>query len=277
MDEKEVLGVQSFSMSSKDAEFTTIKNAWLKKLDADPANDRVRINAYAYIDRNDAPAAEKILLEGMKLSPDNFEFPLLLSKGFHATPNVLKPETAAAAASCVRKELDYGEIAISLLKKKRSRSRNVERKSLLENLAVAALDTKNYDAAKSMATELILDFGQSAEDSNYDDAAHIGNIILGRVALRENDRAKAAEYLLIAIRAPLRREKSWLPEIDTVLAKELFAAGEKDAVLQYLSLCENLWNLKNQKALFDYQAKALRLWQDQIKNGKTPTFDFQKP
>jgi hypothetical protein len=128
-----------------------------------------------------------------------------------------------------------------------------------------------------LATELILDFGQDADDVNYDSAAHIGNIVLGQVALRENNVQKAAEHLLIAIRAPLRKPTSWLPEIDTTLARELHSAGQKDAVLEYLKLCEGLWNLKNEKELFEYQSRALKKWQEQIRQGQTPSFDFMKP
>ena len=47
--------------------------------------------------------------------------------------------------------------------------------------------------AKTLATELILDFGQDAANPNYADATHIGNIILGRVAVRENDAKPALE------------------------------------------------------------------------------------
>jgi len=235
------------------------------------------MNAFEFIRRNDRETAEQILGDGMKIDPDNYQFPLELSRMFHNPSNELKAESPGEKLARITKELQFGHAAVSLLKKERSQERDAERKDLIQNLAQTAFELEKYDDAASLATELILDFGNDAGDVTFDSAAHIGNIILGRVALKRHDPKKAAEYLLIAIRAPLRKEKSWLPDIDTTLAKELFAAGEKDAVAEYFRLCEGLWNLKNEKTLFDYQTKALQLWQEQIKQGKTPSFDFQKP
>lgn len=140
----------------------------------------------------------------------------------------------------------------------------------------AAFEVAEGMEAERLATEFILDFGQDASEYGYDDASHIGNIILGRIALRNNSIEKAKEHLLIAIRAPLRKPNSWLSEIDTTLAKELFEKGEKATVVEYLKLCEGLSNLTKEKELFKDQARALRLWQTQILTGKTPSFDFYK-
>jgi len=144
---------------------------------------------------------------------------------------------------------------------------------LLKSLSKIAFGLEKYDRARQLATELILDFGQDANNSSYTQAAHDGNIILGRIAIRENDTAKAKEYLLIAIRAPLRREKSYFSSIDMQLARELLEKGEKDAVAEYLKLCEKLLNYSE---IYESKIQALKTWQEQISEGKIPSFDFGK-
>jgi uncharacterized protein YciI len=216
------------------------------------------------------------MLEGLKLQPDEYQYPLLVSQMYEQMPEEVTSETPEQHLERLKNELESGRIALALLKTERSNSRNTSRMFLLKRLPQAAFELKQYDEAKALATELILDFGQNALEYGYDDAAHIGNIILGRVALKQKNINAAKEYLLIAIRAPLRREKSWLGEIDTELAKELLEAGEKDTVLEYLKLCEGLSNLTSEKKLFENQSTKLQLWQEQIRQGKTPNFDFYK-
>ncbi len=262
------------NLKREEAGYTTLKNAWLKQIDADKANSKIRINAFTFIKDYERDVAADILRIGQKLDADNYELPLLLAQMFESEPPGVTKETDTRRSERFKKLLENGRIALVALKKERSDERDRERRDLLQNLADAAYEIGSDDEAKSLATELILDFGQNSDDIGYDDAAHIGNIVLGRVALRQKDVAKAKEYLLIAIRAPLRKKDSWLGEIDMKLAKELLSAGEKETVIEYLRLCEGMSNLTTEKKLFENQSKALKLWQQQIKQGKTPTFDF---
>ncbi len=258
-------------------EYAALKTAWLRKVEKSPADIRIRTNAFEFIKLYDRTLAASIIREAETLDPDNYELPLMVQKMYASAPadTVIEPEPQRLER--LRNELNSGKIALSVLKKERSDDRNSKRRYLLQDLADTAFELKDYDGAKALATELILDFGQSANESGYDNATHLGNIILGRVALRQNDVAKAKEYLLIAIRAPLRKRASWLENINTSLAKELFAAGEKDTVLEYLHLCESLSNLTTEKVLFAEQLTLLKRWQVEITQGKTPSFDFYKP
>jgi len=307
MGQSEVFGPLFYYSSLGGPEFDLSKAAWLRKVVSDKTNARVRLNAFDLISMKDRTTAERLLTDGIKLDSENYEFPLRLSQLFHGIqdePNEeaeaqntavtkhadnVKAERLVSISSSGRtdeqmnmldrltKEVEYGETALILLKKERSSEFNQKRRALLQDLTQSAFDLGKYALAKSLSTELILDFGNDSDEVGYETATHIGNIVLGRIALKENDKSKAAEYLLIAIRAPLRKERNWLTRIDTTLAKELFAAGEKDAVLEYLKLCGSLWNLKNQKKLYEAAANALELWQQQLKQGITPTFDFMKP
>jgi hypothetical protein len=48
-----------------------------------------------------------------------------------------------------------------------------------------------------------------------------------------------------------------------ILAKELAEKGERDAVIQYLDLCRNFWQMDGGK---------LREWQAIVKDGLVPDF-----
>ena len=172
--------------------------------------------------------------------------------------------------------LEKGEQALSQIKKERSRERDRDRKRLLVKLSKVGLELRNYGRTRAFATELVLDFGDDPDEFGYEEAAHRGNIVLGRIALAENDIAKAKEHLLIAIRAPLRSETAWLSGIDFELARELLAKGEKDAILEYIRLC---LSLREREKDLDYKSEinALKSWQEQIKTGKVPSLDFDKP
>jgi len=260
-----------------DQEFKAIWPVWMSTVTKNRTNAVIRLNAYEYVKHFDPVEVENLLLEGMKADPSNYEYPLKLSEFFSTRFDTTKPEPDAVRLARVEKQFKYGQTAVDLLKTERSPDRDYKRMGLLQNLSRAALEAAKYDAAKKLATELILEFGQDDTSSYYDSASHIGNIVLGRLALKQNDVQKAAEYLLISIRAPLRKSNSWLPEIDTELAKELLKAGQKDAVLEYLRLCEGLSNLKREKDLFADTVRALQKWQEQIKAGQTPSWDFYRP
>jgi hypothetical protein len=41
--------------------------------------------------------------------------------------------------------------------------------------------------------------------------------------------------------------------------------------------CAKTYHLTSERKLFENQANKLRLWQKEIGEGKTPSFDFYKP
>jgi len=263
--------------TAEDTEYKTLKTEWLKQVEANKNNSLIRLNAIEFIRYKEPETAEKLLNEGIQIDKENYQFPLMLSKLLYNKTESLadrgetkdKDERLKKNSFYLAQAFENGEAALVLLKKERSTDRDSKRRDLLQTLSKTAFELEKFDRAKSLATELILDFGQDANDADYDNAAHLGNIILGRIALREKDTAKAKEYLLIAIRAPLRREKSYFSKIDMVLAKELFEKGEKETVLEYLKLCEKLLSYSD---IYTSLVATLKLWQEQIKQGKTPEF-----
>jgi tetratricopeptide (TPR) repeat protein len=160
--------------------------------------------------------------------------------------------------------LEQYEKAITLNKQERSRQRDRDRSALLRDAAEAAFDVGQLAKAKSYATELLLEYGHDLTAYSYSDAAHYGNIILGRIALREGDLAKAKEHLLIAGRTPkLAGRTFFIPDMN--LVRELFAKNERDAVLEYLQLCGTI---------YESQHKVFQRWEQMVRKGETPSFNI---
>jgi hypothetical protein len=274
----EIVGTLFWISSADEPEYKTLKTEWLKQVAANESNAQIRLNAAEFLSHYEFAVAEKLLVDGAKIHRENYEFPLLLNRIYGDEADDSKNEDKPGEIKALRrKAFENGETALTLLKRERSDNRDEKRRELLKTLSKTALRLENFERARQLATELVLDFGQSSRQADFDGATHVGNIVLGLAALRTGDTAKAKDYLLIAIRAPLRDERSYLSKIDTELAKELFAEGEKTVVAEYLKLCENLWNLRNYTHLYDDESKALKLWQEQIKQGATPSFDFKNP
>lgn len=257
-----------------DNEYELLKAAWLKQVETRGNDKAVRLNAADFFDSMEWQTAEKILLDGERLDPESYEFPLELAEIYRRQRK--KSETPEEKSKFLARSFAAGERALVLLKRARSAERDSNRAELLPALVQEAFELEKLELAKTLATELVLEFGSTTAQRRFDTAAHTANIIFGRIALREGDLAKAKEYLLISIRAPLRDEASNLVP-DLKLAQELFAKGEKETVSEYLKLCGELSNFKKYKNLYDTQINALKLWQEQIKQGKTPSFDFEKP
>lgn len=137
-----------------------------------------------------------------------------------------------------------------------------ERWLALGNVGLWNVDAGALDVATSYARELLTLAEKHRNDWNYGNAVHKGNLILGRVALRRSERAKAKEYLLAAGRTP------GSPQLDSfgpnmVLAKELLDVGESDVVLEYLSLCGVFWT---------DPFGTLSAWRSLVQKGETPNF-----
>jgi hypothetical protein len=87
-------------------------------------------------------------------------------------------------------------------------------------------------------------------------------MVRGLVALRSGNVEQAAKDLIEA------GKTTGSPQLDSfgpnmILASELLDKGQRDAVLEYLSLCKNFWKLGGAR---------LDGWIDVIKSGGKPDF-----
>jgi hypothetical protein len=129
-------------------------------------------------------------------------------------------------------------------------------------LVTALFAKSDVAAAKNLAKNLLDDAEGFAHDCNYGNAVHAANIVLGRIAIKEEDLEAAGEYLIAAGNSP------GSPQLDTFgpdmnLARELLAVGEKKVVLTYFELCAKFWKMNDGK---------LKEWTTLVEDGKTPEF-----
>ena len=113
------------------------------------------------------------------------------------------------------------------------------RNPLLPRMARAAFAAGEWALAEDLANETL----EAAKHGVFwwtGDAIHQGNIILGRLALRESKMDAAKRYLLAAGRTPGGSSLGSLGP-SMALAKDLLDRGETATVLEYLESCGQFW------------------------------------
>jgi hypothetical protein len=133
----------------------------------------------------------------------------------------------------------------------------------LGKAGMACVDLERLDQAQRYAEELFKLSDSLYPEKGDADSIHHGNLILGRIALRQGDLEKAKSYLLKAGKV----ESS--PVLGSFgpnrsLAKELLEKKERDVVLEYFKLCESFWEMGKDE--------ELKIWTDQVRAGKVPDF-----
>lgn len=185
-----------------------------------------------------------------------------------------KPVTPDSFGHDIREEIAAGE-RIQELQKRWPRSPaqvladleqdsegrdDVTRGYELPQLAKAALAAGALDKASLYANELLASAHQG--DWNEGNAIHDGNMVRGLVALRSGNVEQAAKDLIEAGKSTGSPQlNSFGPNL--TLASELLEKGQRDAVLEYLTLCKKFWTLG---------ANQLDTWIDTIRSGGKPEF-----
>jgi hypothetical protein len=110
----------------------------------------------------------------------------------------------------------------------------------LSILATAALDEGEPERAKEYAEALLKQAETLPDDWNYGNAVHVGNLVLGHLALAADDLKEAKRFLLAAGNTPGSPQlNSFGPNMR--LAKALLEKGEKEVVIEYFDLCAKFW------------------------------------
>ena len=136
----------------------------------------------------------------------------------------------------------------------------LERAFALPQLAKAAIKAGALDKASLYANELLT--SAHAGDWNDGNAIHDGNMVRGLVALHSGNVEQAAKDLIEAGKTTGSPQlNSFGPNM--TLASELLEKGQRDAVLEYLTLCKKFWTLG---------ATQLDTWIDAIRTGGKPDF-----
>jgi hypothetical protein len=126
-------------------------------------------------------------------------------------------------------------------------------------------NAKAYEDAVTTARSYLAEASFYRCNWNYGNAIHDANVALGMAALKRGNRAEALEYLGRAGKSP------GSPQLDSFgptmhLAKELAAAGEREAVLSYLDGVKRFWKMDQ---------GAIERWKSDIRAGRHPDFATQ--
>ena len=138
----------------------------------------------------------------------------------------------------------------------------VERLFDLVQAAQAALEIGHNEQAGKFANDSLRAMDEYREQlgslAGY--TMFYANLVLGRLALLNDDIPKAEQFLLLAGRTPGSPALSTFgPNMS--LARELLKRGRRNAVLQFFTECEAFWKYRR-----------LDAWITQVQNGQLPIF-----
>lgn len=152
---------------------------------------------------------------------------------------------------------------LELLELEAARTPGARRLLLLPRMAKLSLWLGDPEKAEAYASEILRLTGARGGRLEREGAIHDGHMVLGLLALRRGDKARAGAHLLDSARIDSSPEMKMIGP-NLTLANELLRAGERQAVSEYLDMCRTFW---------PGGRKALGQWIAQIRAGQDPMFD----
>jgi tetratricopeptide (TPR) repeat protein len=229
------------------------KQLWLEQVEKHPDSQRILRNAGQYLSLFDAKVALGLLEKAAALDPGDKETSSRLAQAF---------EQQRTFASSSEEKAALGQKAFSIRERGLERAEGEERFYELADAATSAFEAGDTAKAQQYASELLQSAPKFKDNWNYGNAVHKGNIILGRLALRQGDIVSAKERLLAAGETPGSPQlNSFGPNM--MLAKELLEKGEREVVLTYLQSCAKFWKMGDEQ---------LQSWTATVKGGGMPAF-----
>jgi len=130
------------------------------------------------------------------------------------------------------------------------------------SLPQIAFDAGDMIKARAYAEQLISNAASTRERWNAGNLIHQGNLVLGRIAVREGRIADALKFLELSV------EITGSPQLNSFgpnmsLARDLLEAGETSAVLAYFERCRTFWKMGGSQ---------LNRWSADVRAGKIPDF-----
>jgi tetratricopeptide (TPR) repeat protein len=233
-------------------QYEQAKQLWLKQVQAHPSDVKVLVNASQFLMLGDSAKALELAERAHAIVPDGERASLYLAQLYSLESS---RRTPAEQAKMAKKALELWESALPNVSPNR---RFVE----LKGVARSAFDAGEYGKARQYAEELLAAAAAHKGEWNYGNAIHQGNLVLGRVALREGRVDEAKSRLLEA------GNTTGSPQLDSfgpnmALAKELLERHQTDVVLQYLDECSKFWQTHSHE---------LQQWKAAIQQGQVPNF-----
>ncbi len=228
------------------------KKLWLRHVKRNPADASILGNAARALTLYERTTSEELFLRCKKLEPANPKWPEELAHLYRLGRQTEKDD-AGSTRNRNAKALALLEEAYALAK-----TNDEYRFPLLNDLAKCAFEADEIEKAGTYARLLLKNAQKDMKNWNYGNALYDGNLVLGRIALREGKMDEAKSFLLKASESP------GSPNLDTfgpnlTLAKELLEKGEKKVVLEFLGKCSSFW-------------KEANCFMEAINKGETPNW-----
>lgn len=223
------------------------KKAWKDHLEKNPNNLALLEGASGYFIKHDQNLAREILEKGQSLDNKNPKWPLALGLMYSQE---MKTDSLKKRRIAGKKALEQLELADKLMIP-------ALRETNLIDLAKAAVAAQETTKAKKYAEKLLNLKGTEWSAGNF---IHHGNITLGKIAYDAGDLEAAKQHLIKAGKVPGTPALSTIGP-DMTLAKDLLQKGEKEVVLEYLTLCSQIWRLGKDR---------LVKWTEIVKNDQIP-------
>lgn len=132
----------------------------------------------------------------------------------------------------------------------------------LNGAAKESFEIGKTEDARQYATNLLALSQKFQNDWNYGNAVQDANLVLGRIAVKENRIDDAKRCLMEAGKSPGSPQmNSFGPNMS--LARDLASKGERDAVVEYFELCRKFWKMDQGR---------LTQWSQEVKAGRVPDF-----
>ena len=223
------------------------KAQWLARVEALPQNVDVLEQAADFFIIRDRDLAQDLLERARALEPNSPRWPEKLAQ-LHKL-NATRGDQSEARLALTEMERAYAMTPAN-------------ERSLPTALAEMAFDAGDIAKARVYAAQLLDLAKVSPKTWDYGNAVHKGNLVLGRIAVREGRIVDAVGLLRASGETPGSPQlNSFGPNMS--LAKDLLEQREIDAVLAYLEQCGVFWKMGGDK---------LDAWVQEVKAGRVPDF-----
>jgi tetratricopeptide (TPR) repeat protein len=228
---------------SNPALFAQRRAEWLACIESSPGDVNVLEQAADFVALLDPALAQDLYQKAEAIEPDNPRWILKLAQ-LHSR----NAQRSADPVSAAKLALAEAERALAM-------------GSTDGRLAQMAFDAGDMIKARAYA-EQFLSTAPTVPAWNAGNLIHKGNLVLGRIAVRDGRIADAVRFLGRSGDTPGSPQlNSFGPNM--ALAKDLLEAGETSAVLDYFERCRGFWKSGGSQ---------LDRWTAEVREGKVPNF-----
>jgi hypothetical protein len=137
-------------------------------------------------------------------------------------------------------------------------------------IATAVVESGSDRGQSEAELQKLLANNTDPRRDGYGDLIYDANLLLGRMAIRENDIAAAKKHLLLAGKTPGSPTLGSFGPRSYALARELAEKGERDTVIEFLYLVEQFWIGSKKGKDADNTRQALERRRQQLRDGQIP-------